>query len=117
MTKEQEKILDRLFQELILARCKGKATLGGIADCVHHIVEGKNKSIRWYVPGGIPVTQFQHNIFHSSDPRRKKYMEKLELIKGKGWLKKIERQKFIPAKYIKFEKVLDHLNGLEDNYI
>ena len=85
-------------------------------DCAHHYF-GKKDSMRWYLPGGVMVTQEEHNIFHSSDKRRKDFEEKIIAKRGTQWHEMNNRRRWKIVKYITYKNVLNYLNGQTSDYI
>ena len=107
--------LDRIYQTILLEKYDYNSILGGKADSIHHMLQGKSRSIRWYVPMGIPLTQEQHNEIHND--KGEEYIITITSIKGVEWMRDLHRQKNKIAKYLKYDAVKDHILGLTPNYV
>ena len=109
MTPAQEKKLDILYKETGLSNGDYLSILDGEANLIHHFLQGRYKSIRWYMPCGIPLGIEQHNNIHGY--RSKTLQNKIIAIKGREWLNNLHRQKFKIAKNLDYNKVADHILG------
>jgi len=116
MTKLEMSKLDKLYQEILLSKYDNKSIIDGDADLIHHFLQGKYLSIRWYKPVGVPLSAEQHNNIHAGTIKGKGYEEYIVQIKGKEWLKDINRQKNKIAKYLKYDDVVSYLLGTKNNY-
>jgi len=116
MTKQEEKILDKLYQITILSKYGFNSILGGKADCVHHYkAKAGGYANRWYVPNGICLSVKQHNDCHGRWAC--KYEDTIKAIKGKQWAEDLERRRFKIVKNLDYKKVREHILGLTEDYI
>ena len=115
MKATQERELDRMFQIKILEDSKKVSILGGVAQVAHHFVSGRCISIRWYLPCGVPLVQWQHGEIHGKNG--KELEDIIIKIKGEDWHQDLIKRKFKPAKYVEYETVKKYLKGEIEDYV
>jgi hypothetical protein len=115
MKATEEKELDRFFQIKVLEDSKYRSLLGGKAEVAHHFLQGRYYSIRWWLPAGIPLMQWQHDKVHSKNG--KELEDIIIKIKGDEWYNDLVKRKFIPVKYVEFKTVKDYLEGKIEDYV
>lgn len=113
MNAQCVKKLDRLFQEVV---CREPSIVSGAEATVgHHFFARYNMSLRFWIPNGIPCTIAEHNEFHGKN--RQKLVELTISIRGKDWYNGLIQRKNVIAKNLKYEKVLEYLEGKAEDYL
>jgi len=115
MKATQERELDRMFQMKVLEDSGHLSILGGTAQVCHHFLQGKYDSIRWYLPCGVPLVQWQHGEIHGKNG--KELEDFIIKIKGEEWHNDLIKRKFKPAKYVEYETVKKYLKGEIEDYV
>jgi len=113
MTSYQINKLDRLFQQKV---CEQPSLLGGVATVGHHFThKTAGLAMRWYLPDGIPLTKDQHDKLHGKN--REEMEARIIFSKPMAWQLDLIARKNITAKNIKYQNVVDYLEGRRTDYL
>lgn len=104
MTKQNIKVLDRLWQQTIVAQ-DGKCLKCGKREALsaHHIYSRKNRSTRWDTDNGVALCVAHHIFWAHKNPTAFTYW--LEGIKGRKFLKALQRKADKIVKNQSYEKI------------
>lgn len=118
MGKAEIAKLDKIYQQTLMEAYDNNSLLGGEAHLVHHYIpKSQGLAFRYYFPNGILLSTEQHNLIHSSDLRAKKIDNRICHLMGVEWRTDLIKRKNIIVKNLTYNKVLNYLNGLSNDYI
>lgn len=108
MTKNEQKKLDRLFQEIIVRNAKNKCFINPEhkAFMAHHIFSRNSKSTRWNTENGICVCQDCHNKIHSGNIDLKQILINQ---RGEDWYRNLQLKSSSVVKYQNYESLKESL--------